>query len=102
MTTYMIAKWKATVVNPLGKETYDLILDNVGDSNILTVSSEKGIVKFMQTKNLSPLFSADIEAPMKTKLELEFSTIDFTVEDMSAILRVGDFSTMKVDLVRYE
>jgi hypothetical protein len=48
------------------------------------------------------LFAADIEAPMKTRLELEFSTIDFTVKDMSAILRVGDFSTMKVDLVRYE
>lgn len=102
MTTYMIAKWKATVVNPLGRETYDLILDNVGDSNILTASSEKGMVKFMQEKKLSPVFVAYIETPMKTKLELEFSVSDFTAKNISAFLRIGDFSSMQVDLVTHE
>ena len=98
----MINKWKATVVNPLGTEAYSISLDSTGSLITATASSEKGTVQFTQTQSLSTLFAADIEAPMKTRLELEFSTIDFTVKDMSAILRVGDFSTMKVDLVRYE
>ena len=98
----MITKWKATVVNPLGIETYNVSLDNTADPATATVSSDKGTVQFAQTQNASSLFAADIEAPMKTRLELEFSTIDFTTKDMSAILRVGDFSSMKVDLVRYE
>jgi hypothetical protein len=102
MTTYTIAKWKAIVVNPLGKEAYNLVLDNVGDSNILTASSEKGVVKFMQAEKLSPMFVADIETPMKTKLELEFSTGDFTAKNISAFLRIGDFSSMQVDLVTHE
>jgi len=99
---FMITKWKATVVNPLGTEAYNIILDGTGDLTTATASSEKGSVQFIQTQGLGTLFAADIEAPMKTRLELEFSTIDFAAKDMSAILRVGDFSTMKVNLVRYE
>lgn len=99
---FMITKWKATVVNPLGTEAYNLILDSTGTLTTATASSEKGTVQFTQTQDLNTLFAADIEAPMKARLELEFSTIDFTAKNMSAILRVGDFSTMKVDLVRYE
>lgn len=98
----MIIKWKATVVNPLGTETYNVSLDNTADVVTATASSEKGTVQFAQTQSASPLFAADIEAPMKTRLELEFSTSDFAAKDMSAVLRVGDFSSMKVDLVRYE
>jgi hypothetical protein len=98
----MITKWKATVVNPLGKEAYNLNIDNTGNVAVATASSEKGTVQFTQEQGSGTLFAADIEAPMKTRLELEFSTNDFTVKDMSAVLRVGDFSTMKVDLVRYE
>ena len=98
----MITKWKATVVNPLGTETYSVSLDNTADVVTATASSEKGTVQFVQTQNASPVFAADIETPMKTRLELEFSTSDFTAKDMSAVLRVGDFSSMKVNLVRYE
>lgn len=98
----MITKWKATVVNPLGTEKYSVNLDSTDDLVTATASSEKGTVQFVQTQSLSPLFAANIEAPMKTRLELEFSTNDFTSKDMSAVLRVGDFSSMKVDLVRYE
>jgi hypothetical protein len=98
----MITKWKATVVNPLGTETYSVSLDGNGEVVTATASSEKGTVQFVQTQSLSPLFAADIEAPMKTRLELEFSTIDFATKDMSAIFRVGEFSSMKVNLVRYE
>lgn len=98
----MISKWIATVINPLGEEKYNVNLDSMGDVAIATISNQRGTVQFTQIENLSSIFLADIETPMRTKLELEFSTNDFTGENMTAILRVGEFSIMKVNLVRYE
>jgi hypothetical protein len=100
----MKSKWKATVFNPLGQESYDMTIETIDNILQAQVMNEKGSVTFIQTDSKERLiFSTLVDTPMRAKVNLEFLTKDFFKEEkLDAILTIGEFSTMSVECVKYE
>ena len=101
----MRTKWKATVLNPLGQETYDMVIEKIDEILTATVSNEKGtvVLKDLNIPPYKPIYVADIETPMKTRIQLDIESYDpLGMGDVYGVLKIGDFAIMKVDLVRYE
>ena len=100
----MKSKWKATVSNPLGQETYDMTINTVDNMTQAHVVNEKGDATFTQLDSSGPLvLSALVDVPMRTKVNLQFLTEDYYNEQkFNAILSIGEFATMPVECVKYE
>jgi len=100
----MKSKWKATVFNPLGQESYDMTIETIDDVLQAQVVNQKGSVNFTRTGPKERLiFSTLVDTPMRAKINLEFLTEDYSKEKkFNAVLTIGEFSTMSVECVKYE
>jgi hypothetical protein len=100
----MKSKWKATVSNPLGQESYDMTLEDINNTIQVQVINEKGSATFTKVVSKERLiFSTSVDTPMRANVNLEFLTEDYSKEEkFDAILTIGEFSTMLVECVKYE
>lgn len=100
----MKSKWKATVSNPLGQESYDMTLEDIDNTIQIQITNEKGSATFTQVvSNERLIFSTSVDTPMRAKVNLELLTEDYSKDEkFDAILTIGEFSTMSVECVKYE
>lgn len=100
----MKSKWKATVSNPLGQETYDMTLETIENVTSAHIINEKGNITLSQLDPNEPLiFSSLIETPMRTRVNLKFLTDDYqNQQQFDALLSIGEFAVMSVECVKYE